>query len=66
MNLFQRIIAPTPNSHKVEGAFAGTIATTSGALLATGVVTNPIAIGVLTVITAILGGKTVYHAQQTN
>ena len=64
MKIIDRLKAPTPDKHKSAGQVSTILATVSGAILSTGVVTNPIGIAILSVITALFGGKALYHGQK--
>ena len=65
MNIIERIKSKTPVHHKRAGINATMIGTVCAGLLATGVVTNPIGIAVLTVGSIVFGGKALFHAQKT-
>jgi hypothetical protein len=64
MTFLERLKAKTPEKHKGAGQVATTLATISGAILATGIVINPIGIACLTIVTALFGGKALYHGQK--
>lgn len=65
MKLINRIFEKTPKREKTKGKIATAIGTVCGAVLATGLVVNPIGIIALTIGAVIFGGKAVYHAQKT-
>ena len=64
-NLIERIKAKTPENHKFAGKISTTIGVVCGAILSAGVVINPLGITLLTIGTALFGGKALYHAQKT-
>tara|TARA_R110000868_G_C10844017_1_gene760293 strand:+ start:360 stop:563 length:204 start_codon:yes stop_codon:yes gene_type:complete len=64
MNLIERIKKRTPRKDRIKGQIATTIGSICGAVLATGLIVNPIGILCLTVGTIIFGGKALYHAQK--
>ncbi len=65
MKLIERIKSRTPRKDRINGQIATTIGTVCGAILATGLIINPIGIVCLTVGTIIFGGKALFHAQKT-
>jgi hypothetical protein len=65
MGLFKKLKSKTPKKDKVKGQVATTIGTVCGAILATGLVANPIGVIALTVGAIVFGGKAVYHGIQT-
>lgn len=64
MNIIERIKAKTPVHHKRAGINSTLLGTICAGVLATGVVTNPIGIVVLTVGSIVFGGKALFHAQK--
>jgi hypothetical protein len=64
MNMIERIKKRTPRKDRIKGQIATTIGSICGAVLATGLIVNPIGILCLTVGTIIFGGKALYHAQK--
>jgi len=64
MNILERIKEVTPQKDKRKGKIATAIGVACGAVLATGLVVNPIGIIALTVGAAIFGGKALFHAQK--
>ena len=64
MKLIERIKKRTPRKDRINGQIATTIGTVCGAILATGLIANPIGILCLTVGTIVFGGKALYHAQK--
>ena len=65
MGMIERILEKTPRKDKRRGKIATVIGTACGAVLATGLVLNPIGIIALTIGAVVFGGKAVYHAQKT-
>jgi hypothetical protein len=64
MNLIERIKKRTPRKDRIKGQIATTIGTICGAILATGLIINPVGILCLTVGAVVFGGKAIYHAQK--
>lgn len=64
MKLLERIRKETPIKDKIDGIFCTKIGVACGAILATGLVVNPIGIVCLTIGAVVFGGKAVYHAQK--
>jgi len=64
MNMIERIKKRTPRKDRIKGQIATTIGSICGAVLATGLIVNPVGILCLTVGTIIFGGKALYHAQK--
>lgn len=64
MNMIERIKKRTPRKDRIKGQISTTIGSICGAVLATGLIVNPIGILCLTVGTIIFGGKALYHAQK--
>lgn len=62
--MIERIKKRTPRKDRIKGQIATTIGSICGAVLATGLIVNPIGILCLTVGTIIFGGKALYHAQK--
>ena len=62
MKLIQRIKAQSTTKNRRAGKIATIIATTAGAVLATGVVVNPIGIIALTILSVGFGLKAGKHA----
>ncbi len=62
--MIDRIKKRTPRKDRIKGQIATTIGSICGAVLATGLIVNPIGILCLTVGTIIFGGKALYHAQK--
>jgi hypothetical protein len=65
MRLIDRIRKRTPIKDRRRGRIATTIGTVCAAVLATGLVANPIGIVCLTVGAVVFGGKALFHAQKT-
>lgn len=64
MKLIERIKKRTPRKDRINGQIATTIGTICGAILATGLIVNPVGILCLTVGAVVFGGKALYHAQK--
>jgi hypothetical protein len=62
--MIERIKKRTPRKDRIKGQIATTIGSICGAVLATGLIVNPVGILCLTVGTIIFGGKALYHAQK--
>jgi len=65
MRLIDRIRKRTPIKDRRRGRIATTIGTVCAAVLATGMVVNPIGVVCLTVGAVVFGGKALFHAQKT-
>jgi len=64
MKLIDRIKSKTPRRNKRIGKPLGVLGTVCGAILATGLVVNPIGLVALTVGAIVFGGGAVYNAQK--
>jgi hypothetical protein len=64
MKLIERIKKRTPRKDRIKGQIATTIGAICGAILATGLIINPVGIVCLTVGTIVFGGKALYHSQK--
>ena len=65
LGLLKRIIAKTPKKNKRRGQIMTAIGTAAGIVLASGVVTAPIGIVLLSITMALTGGMAVNDAQKT-
>jgi hypothetical protein len=61
---FKRLNAKTPDHNKKVGRIASVIALITGSILTAGVVTAPIGITILSVVTSVSGGIAVYNGQK--
>jgi len=66
MNIIERIKSKTPKADKKKGQLATTIGTVCAAVLATGLVVNPIGIIALVIGATAFGAKAIFHAQKTD
>lgn len=64
MNIIERIKSKTPRKDKRDGKIATTIGTVCAAVLATGLVANPIGVIALVIGATAFGAKAVFHAQK--
>lgn len=64
MKLIQKFRAKTPKRNKVIGRVATTVGMVAGTILTAGVVTAPLGITILTVISAVSGGIAVFNGQK--
>jgi hypothetical protein len=64
MKLISNILKTTPLKDKIDGTVSTQLGLVCGAVLATGVVTNPIGIVLLTIGAVVFSGKAVFHAQK--
>lgn len=65
-NLLERFEAPTPKKNKRIGRIFTAIGVVAGTLLSAGVVTAPIGITILTIVTAVSGGVAVFNGQKVD
>ena len=65
MKLIDKIRKETPLKDKIDGIFCTKIGVVCTAVLATGLVVNPIGIIALTIGAVVFSGKAIYHAQKT-
>jgi uncharacterized protein YcfJ len=66
MGLLDRFEAPTPKKNKRIGRIFTAIGVIAGTILSAGVVTAPLGITILTVVTAVSGGVAVFHGQKVD
>ncbi len=64
MGLLERLEAPTPKKNKRIGRIFTAIGVIAGTILSAGVVTAPLGITILTVVTAVSGGIAVFNGQK--
>jgi len=64
MDLLERLEAPTPKRNKRLGRIFTAIGVICGTILTAGVVTAPLGITILTIITAVSGGVAVFNGQK--
>ena len=64
MGLMDRFEAPTPKKNKRIGRIFTAIGVIAGTILTAGVVTSPLGITILTVVSAVSGGIAVYNGQK--
>lgn len=64
MKLIKRLKAKTPRDNKRVGRIASVIALVSGSILTAGVITAPIGITILSVVSAVSGGVALYNGQK--
>ena len=64
MNLLERLEAPTPKNNKRIGRIFTAIGVVAGTILSAGVVTAPLGVTILTVVTAVSGGIAVFNGQK--
>lgn len=64
MNLIQKFRAKTPKDNKRIGRIFTAIGLVAGTILSAGVVTAPLGVTILTVVTAVSGGIAVFNGQK--
>jgi NADH:ubiquinone oxidoreductase subunit F (NADH-binding) len=64
MDLIERLEAPTPKRNKRLGRIFTAIGVIAGTILTAGVVTAPLGITILTIVTAVSGGVAVFNGQK--
>ena len=64
MDLLDRLEAPTPKRNKRLGRIFTAIGVIAGTILTAGVVTAPLGITILTIVTAVSGGVAVFNGQK--
>ena len=64
MGLMERFEAPTPKKNKRIGRIFTAIGVVAGTILSAGVVTAPLGVTILTVVTAVSGGIAVFNGQK--
>jgi hypothetical protein len=64
MDLLERLNAPTPKKNKRILRFFATLGFVAGGILTAGVVTAPLGITILTIVTAVSGGVAVFNGQK--
>jgi len=64
MDLLDRLEAPTPKRNKRIGRIFTAIGVIAGTILTAGVVTAPLGITILTIVTAVSGGVAVFNGQK--
>jgi hypothetical protein len=64
MDLLERLEAPTPKRNKRLGRIFTAIGVIAGTILTAGVVTAPLGITILTIVTAVSGGVAVFNGQK--
>ena len=64
MDLLDRLEAPTPKKNKRIGRIFTAIGVVAGTILSAGVVTAPLGVTILTVVTAVSGGIAVFNGQK--
>jgi hypothetical protein len=64
MDLLERLDAPTPKRNKRIGRFFTALGVICGTILTAGVVTAPLGVTILTVVTAVSGGVAVFNGQK--
>ncbi len=64
MDLLERLEAPTPKKNKRLGRIFTAIGVICGTILTAGVVTAPLGITILTIVTAVSGGVAVFNGQK--
>jgi uncharacterized protein YcfJ len=64
MDLLERLEAPTPKKNKRIGRIFTAIGVIAGTILTAGVVTAPLGVTILTVVTAVSGGIAVFNGQK--
>jgi hypothetical protein len=65
MKLIDKIRKETPLKDKIDGIFCTKIGVMCTAVLATGLIVNPVGIIALTIGAVVFSGKAIYHAQKT-
>lgn len=66
LNLIERIEAPTPKKNKRILRFFATLGFVTGGILSAGIVTAPLGITILTIVTAVSGGVAVFNGQKVD
>lgn len=64
MNLIEKFKAKTPKRNKRIGRFFTAIGVIAGTILTAGVVTAPLGVTILTVVSAVSGGIAVFNGQK--
>lgn len=64
MNLIERLEAPTPKKNKVIGRIFTAIGIVAGTILSAGLITAPLGVTILTIVTAVSGGVAVFNGQK--
>jgi hypothetical protein len=64
MDLMERLEAPTPKKNKRIGRIFTAIGVITGTILSAGVVTAPLGVTILTIVTAVSGGVAVFNGQK--
>lgn len=64
MGLMERFEAPTPKKNKRIGRIFTAIGVVAGTILSAGVVTAPLGVTILTIVTAVSGGVAVFNGQK--
>ena len=64
MNIVERFEAPTPKKNKRIGRIFTAIGVIAGTILTAGVVTAPLGVTILTVVSAVSGGIAVFNGQK--
>jgi hypothetical protein len=64
MDLLERLEAPTPKKNKRIGRIFTAIGVIAGTILSAGVITAPLGVTILTVVTAVSGGIAVFNGQK--
>lgn len=64
MDLLERFEAPTPKKNKRIGRIFTAIGVVAGTILSAGVVTAPLGVTILTIVTAVSGGVAVFNGQK--
>lgn len=64
MNIVERFEAPTPKKNKRIGRIFTAIGVIAGTILSAGVVTAPLGVTILTIVTAVSGGVAVFNGQK--
>jgi uncharacterized protein YcfJ len=64
MDLLERFEAPTPKKNKRIGRIFTAIGVVAGTILSAGVITAPLGVTILTVVTAVSGGIAVFNGQK--
>jgi uncharacterized protein YcfJ len=63
---FKRLRAKTPDHNKKVGKFFTAIGLVAGTILSAGVITAPLGVTILTVVTAVSGGIAVFNGQKVD
>jgi hypothetical protein len=66
MDLLDRLEAPTPKKNKRIGRIFTAIGVIAGTILSAGVVTAPLGVTILTIVTAVSGGVAVFNGQKVD